>query len=358
MLVKTNDIKKEALGKEPLKVENTSRDKRFSSLKINEVNSKGKRKPYAEKKSQSIRVAEALYSVAEKQAIRMFNCGNFLAFERLNDGTHKIASAGFCKNRLCPLCMWKKSSLHFKQMKEVQEYLGTNAVSNSSRQNYLLLTLTVRNSSDVVSARADLKKLNSGVARFFRSKSLKFVKGYVRLSEVTFNCDSFSNSFKTYHPHVHCIVSVPSSYFSRNSGYYLSHKQIIKLWQETMGLDYEPTVDVREIDLEKNNCAVAEVSKYPIKYGKELETLYITNIDLYDEAIQGLWYVTRSVRMISYAGEFKEARKALKQVDVEQADLIADLETNTLIEHSTGLLDHFQWLGGAYIYTGTSLKDN
>ena len=73
------------------------------------------------------------------------------------------------------------------------------------------------------------------------------------------------------HPHIHCLILVPSSYFSHG---YIKQLEWQKQWMDAMRLDYVPVVDVRRArtksssggaTIEQSRAAALEASKYATK---------------------------------------------------------------------------------------------
>jgi hypothetical protein len=44
-----------------------------------------------------------------RRADRVSQCGSYLDFGVLPDGTKKLVKANFCRDRLCPMCNWRRS---------------------------------------------------------------------------------------------------------------------------------------------------------------------------------------------------------------------------------------------------------
>jgi hypothetical protein len=62
--------------------------------------------------------------------------------------------------------------------------------------------------------------------------------GWVRSVEVTRSLDG------TAHPHYHCLLAVPASYFGRD---YLKQADWTELWKQALRVNYAPIVDVRSV---------------------------------------------------------------------------------------------------------------
>ncbi|ESV53917.1 protein rep [Streptococcus agalactiae LMG 14747] len=125
----------------------------------------------------------------------------------------------------------------------------------------MFLTLTVRNvKGDDLNA--TLSSLTKSFDRLFRrAKVKKNLLGYLRSVEVTHN-----EKEKTYHPHIHVLLMVKSSYFAGKDNY-ISQKEWGEMWSRSLKVDYYPMVDIRGVKqsyygIEK---AIIETAKYPVK---------------------------------------------------------------------------------------------
>ena len=101
---------------------------------------------------------------------------------------------------------------------------------------YLLLTLTVRNCS-ILQLRETITEMNRAWDRLTKRKSWPAL-GFVRSLEITRGKDGSA------HPHFHCLLAVPPSYFGRN---YLSTAKWASMWADALRVDYTPICDVRII---------------------------------------------------------------------------------------------------------------
>jgi plasmid rolling circle replication initiator protein Rep len=92
--------------------------------------------------------------------------------------------------------------------------------------------------------------------------------GFVRSVEVTRSEDGKA------HPHYHCLLMVPSSYFGGNG--YITQAKWTELWKSCLKVDYTPIVDVRavkpkkvtDINSDTNSGlyqAICETLKYSVK---------------------------------------------------------------------------------------------
>ncbi len=81
----------------------------------------GKERPWKEHKLQSLAVAAAYEALGKSKYERVHNCSNYLNFiECSNDSTHpkRLKRANFCRDRLCPQCNERKSTVIAHQVKK------------------------------------------------------------------------------------------------------------------------------------------------------------------------------------------------------------------------------------------------
>ena len=74
-----------------------------------------------------------------RRADRVSQCGSYLDFGILPDGTKKLVKANFCRDRLCPMCNWRRSLKLYSQVSQVMDILESEGYC------FLFLTLTLRN---------------------------------------------------------------------------------------------------------------------------------------------------------------------------------------------------------------------
>ena len=212
---------------------------------------------------------------------------------------------------------------------------------------FLFATFTVKN-VDAENLETCINILNNKflylVSRnktFAPAKKLKQnLLGYLKAVEVTYNTKD-----KTYHPHLHVIFAVKSTFF-KNKQNYMTKKEWINLWQQALGVDYKPQTDIRAIKFGTAK-AVAEVAKYPVK------TAPILSLND-DEAVEVLKTLTLSLhkkRFVAYGGIFKTIKQELKLQDVEtDKDLVnTDIEQQERFNAVTAVLFKYNFKFGCYI---------
>ena len=198
----------------------------------------------------------------------------------------------------------------------------------SQKYEFIFLTLTQKNvSADEL--KDELDKILKAFNNFMRRKEMKAIKGWFRGLEITHNTDKKSKSYDTYHPHIHMILAVNKSYFkSRN---YINQKKFRELWQESLGIEYEPMVNVKRFkasnqkEIEKS---LAETSKYTVEKD---DFLLEDDYEMTDKTVETLDKALAYRRLVAWGGELKRIHKELNLDDVETGDLVnTDLEDEDL----------------------------
>lgn len=266
-------------------------------------------------------------------ADRVFNCGSLLEF-KISEDEHTLFRANFCKDRLCPMCQWRRSMKIFSQVSSCMNYLQ----SNNSSVRFIFLTLTVKNCS-AQDLPGLISKLETGWRNLTRHKRfIKSVLGSFRALEVTYN-----RLRDDFHPHLHIVLVVSSSYFKGSN--YIPQSVWSEMWSNAAGLDYDPVVDVRTIKDDGIGLgkAVAEVSKYAVKGADYLRFDRLTNAKIvyaFSTALYGR-------KLCSFTGVFREARKALSLDSVEDGDLVHTGD-EVLRDDIASSIIRYQWRFGCY----------
>ena len=199
--------------------------------------------------------------ITEAALEKLGRCGDHLIFNQCPNHSEEkhLAQADFCRNRLCPMCNWRKSLKMFSQMSEIVEKMTTD----HDGLRFIFLTLTVKNcKGEELSALIDAMNdgftlLTSKGKNLAASKAVKKnILGWFKTLEITYNIKA-----DTYHPHFHVVLAVPDSYFTRG---FTTTEKWVKLWRACMKLDYDPIVDVRSVDMAEKG-AVCEITKYAVK---------------------------------------------------------------------------------------------
>jgi len=208
-------------------------------------------------------LVQRLYAGSDLQryADRIQQCSKLLGFalqaQDSGDLKLKLRVCNTCHVRHCPVCQWRRSLVwrarFFEAIPRVRE--------DYPKARWVFLTLTVRN-CPLTALRDTLQAMNKGWERLTKLKAFPAL-GFVKSVEVTRNPETGEA-----HPHFHCLLVVPSSYFGQR---YLKHEDWVRLWQQSMRLDYTPVVNVKTVkpkpgtDGDGLTESVLEVLKYGIK---------------------------------------------------------------------------------------------
>lgn len=313
----------------------------FDILKQEEISQNEVNGKYTDKKKRSKYLVESYERLGmENKAEQVSNCGTFLEFRVYKDNTlkPKLHNANFCKDRLCPLCMWRRTKKIFGTVSTIMEHMD-------SKYRYLFLTLTIKNckANDLEKT---IDKLNYSFNKLTKNKQIKSMcKGYFKALEITYNQDT-----KEYHPHIHIIIVVNNSYFK--SRYYIKQSEFTAIWKNCLNVEYTPVVNIEKIKSEDNSglnftSAVSECAKYTVK---DEDYLSIKDLKERDNVVYTLYKALKGRRLCSYGGVMKDIKNQLKLED-EDGDLV-HIETENINEELEYIIIRYRWfVGVGYLYT-------
>ena len=287
-------------------------------------NSRGKDRNWRGRKVLSLRLADIFKELQYKDSLveRVATCGDTLRFIRNQDGSLKLYQAYFCKNKLSPMCSWRRSMKYAYQTSRIVD----EAIKQSPKGRFLFLTLTVKN-VEGEALNSTISQLTKSFDRLFkRAKVQRNLLGYLRSVEVTHNEDD-----KTYHPHIHVLMMVKSSYFKGKENY-ITQKEWGDMWSQSLKVSYTPMVDIRTVKETGKGLrgAVLETAKYPTKPIK----LDVENKQVVDDLYNGLY----RKRQLGYGGIFKEIKKRLALDDAENGDLVHTSDDKENISKGTEIV--------------------
>ncbi len=304
---------------------------------------KKKKRDWKKKKKQSLALSKIYRKISEdygykdyfRKFIRVKDCGNWLEFSSCPEGHEKkLKNANFCRDRLCPMCQWRKSLKLAHQIKEICHY----AVIENDDIDFLFLTLSAKN-VDYNNLDDEITKYMKSFRKLIRRKEVKnILEGYFKSLEITYNKNpNGNNKDLKYHPHLHILLVVNSNYFGRN---YITQERWTELWKKSMKLDYKPIVDIRKVKKVKNRNnevnefkiwkTAAELGKYSVKATEYLQE----DIEESKEVVFTLANALKYRRLTSYGGILKDLYKKLQMQDVddENSDLVNVEEKEELKE--------------------------
>lgn len=310
---------------------------------------------FTPKKKSSLLLSESYSRLGlSGKSQRVFDCGTFLEFahEISFDGTvsetGKLQTANFCRDRMCPMCSWRRSYKIFGQVSRIMEVIG-------GKYKFLFLTLTVPNCSGE-ELPGTLDRMMLAWRKLIRYKDFKIVKGFFRALEITRNKDYRSKSYGTYHPHFHVVIAVPLSYGKKA---YISRNRWLELWQKAMKDPSITQVDIRvakDKDLSENysqelSSAVAEIAKYAVK---DSDFIYPGQDELTDDVVSTLSGALFHRRLVAFGGVFQDAFDSLQLDDPEDGDLV---HINDKINPELALLIvKYGWSCGTYKMTDAHIR--
>ncbi len=265
---------------------------------------------FEQHKAYAALVASAMAEIPEfsKKEISLENCGTYLEL----DGDGILVASNLCRERLCPLCQWRRSLRVYGQTQKILDRLEPDGYA------YLHLVLTIPNckAADLYEQIGFLFRRSSALfsdrlypkgdqlARHCHFK--RAFRGVLRALEVTYNRER-----DDYHPHLHCLVAVRPSYFTGRD--YVSRDLMRLLWTGYAA----PLYDLDRLTLfqvymariregERNN-AVAEVAKYAVKpFHMELD------LDGYRRVLPVLHRALRGRRLLQLYGCIAQAARELR----------------------------------------------
>lgn len=288
---------------------------------LEDYSASGRKRPWSKHKMSNIELTK-LFEIArtideniltDSRMDSLRHCSDVVMFLQDVTGKRKLKSANFCRVRVCSMCNWRRSLKLFSQVS-----LITDAILREKKARFIFVTLTVKNvqghelTDTINKMNQAFKYLTSKGQTFAPAKNLKKnLLGYMKAEEITYN-----SKMRTFHPHIHVIFEVKPEYFAGRN--YTTKKSWISLWRSALHVDYDPSIDVRNI---KGGTAkaVAEVAKYPIK----LDT--VLKIEDKQHAALALIQLYRAIfgrRLVTFGGDFREYKRKLALDDVETGDLI------------------------------------
>ncbi len=267
-------------------------------------------------------------------------CGDALVFGQYVDPEtgevqRKLDAANFCRDRLCPLCQWRKSLVTFSQLSAIMDRIDETEPGLVP----VFLTLTMRNVpgeclADGVSHL--LEAWSRLTAKRTNPKLNALMAGWFRALEITYNAETGE-----WHPHIHSVVLMPPEYFT-DPALYRDHAAWVAEWRKALRVDYDPSVDVRTVKNDRAD-AVAEVSKYAVKPGEWVssdECVTDRNVELLANVLKGR-------RLVAFGGLMMQVRRELKQEDAETADLVkTDAREDELRSDLRVMVERYEWQAG------------
>nr|WP_172687526.1 protein rep [Staphylococcus arlettae]ARO44728.1 replication protein [Staphylococcus arlettae] len=225
------------------------------------------------------------------------DCNTFLSF--VADKTlekQKLYKANSCKNRFCPVCAWRKARKDALGLSLMMQY-----IKQQENKEFIFLTLTTPNVM-CEELENEIKRYNNSFRKLIKRKKVgSVIKGYVRKLEITYN-----KKRDDYNPHFHVLIAVNKSYFT-DKRYYITQQEWLDLWRDVTGISEITQVQVQKIR-QNNNKELYVMAKYS---GKDSD--YLINQKVFDAFYKTL----KGKQVLVYSGLFKEAKKKLKNGDLD-----------------------------------------
>ena len=191
---------------------------------------------------------------------RISECGLRLEYKIDGEDNKTLCNAYFCRDRLCPVCMWRLSRrLAWETNQIVDKYM-----KQCPDMIPIMIGLTVKNPKmgELSNMLNVLCHGDSGAWQLLRKwLARRGIKDYIRTVEVTFNSVS-----QTWHPHIHVFAFVPKEYFFKGNKNYISRDMLRAEWKHVCKLDYDPVVDIRR-------CYDKNGEKERIKIDSDIKTM-------------------------------------------------------------------------------------
>jgi plasmid rolling circle replication initiator protein Rep len=227
----------------------------------------------------------------------------------------KLRTAKFCRVRHCPVCQWRRSLMWKARAYKVLPKI----VEAYPKHRWLFLTLTVKNTGITI-LKESLKGMNNGFRRMVKLKAFPAI-GWLRSTEVTRGRDG------SVHPHFHCLLLVPSSYFGNK---YVKQSEWVEMWRNSMHLDYSPILDVQAV---KNGSTPMELIPELLKYCTK-ESDMIADREWFLELTKQM----HKVRSIATGGVLKQY---LRELEEDPENLIGEGDEDQQVDESAQLF--FGW---------------
>lgn len=265
-----------------------------------------------------------------RRADRVAQCGSEIEFGILQDGSKKLVKANFCRDRLCPMCNWRRSLKLYSQVSQVMDVL------ESQGYYFLFLTLTLRNCpwDDLPAA---IQAFLSGWRNLYHDAPVfrRAVCGTSRALEITVN-----HGARTYHPHLHVVLAVKPSYFKSKD--YISQAQWTQLWRSCCDISYDPIVNIKRI--KETSSGFKEISKYAVKGSDFL----VGSPELMQRHVSNFLAGLSGRRLVGSTGVFKRVQRELCLDDPETGDLVIT-DGQQLRDDVYCMIVRYGWSSGVYV---------
>lgn len=302
----------------------------LSIIPLNKFSNKGKK--WDKKKALADRVS-TLYGKSDDKyrQYKIEQCSTFIDYLIDPDIDElqflsKLQSRYLCRQRFCPVCQWRRVLKWQMRMEKMTHQLENNYPD----LRYIFLTLTVRN-CEIKDLRATIQKMNYGWRKMVARKRFPAI-GWLKATELTKPNNDPSNNLV--HPHFHIVMGVRPSYFSHG---YIKKQEWADMWRQSLGLDYDPIIDIRKaykedkqdrINSIQGNHPLSRALREALKYAIKDKHLTVDH-----KWLSVITSQLHNSRAISVGGIFKEY---LSEKDINDPGLLDE-------NHPEGLCMRFSW---------------
>lgn len=300
---------------------------------------------WTEKKKRAKAMAEKLKSLGPKykgRAARMQQCSEYIRLNVCeNCGTSHIEYAGLCRDRFCPVCIWRLSMRRFATMYQLVE--GLRVAYPEAPWQFVTLTAANCRPSELPEVLDEMYRAWNAITSTKKFKNK--IAGWARSLEITYNSEN-----NTIHPHFHILTmwhectEEPDDYiidrWLKGVQRYATRKA-----QDAQTIGWK--VD-RNTEDDKVIGAVIETYKYSVK-DTELDEMPLGTFRQVVEAMGGR-------RLVAFGGVIKEYAKEceLDRMDEAGNDDMEEMETklDKCIHCGSGQIAKViaAWAGNGYIW--------
>ena len=245
--------------------------------------------------------------VLQHMATSMEICGEVLAFAPDENGELRFRSSWFCRNRLCPMCIKRRSLKQYAEACRLVQAMPSGT--------WLHLVLTIPNVPFGELGEA-ISRMNRASSEFFREPVIRRAfRGVLRVLEVTYNPQR-----DDWHPHFHCLIWAPKSYCT-NPKLYIKHDRLLELWRAAVHL---PVKELYISRIRDPLAAVPEVVKYCFKPYTPDGVHGVSELEFYEMIYDAL----HGRRCIQTYGEIRKTVRALR-LDLEGEEDCSPIRADT-----------------------------
>lgn len=218
-----------------------------------------------------------------------------------------------CKSRVCPYCSEKTS----KKMIAIFNKNINKFYEENKKNVFFSLTLTVKN-CPIEGVKEEIEKISKGLEKLLTRKTFQslqnpeinpsksdcskkcfqgYVRGYVRKLEVDYSGPEEA------HPHFHIILCLKPCMLGKK---YISKNVLSLMWQEVMGLDYEPQVNMKRLRGKEQILQELNYLAKPLKIEENFRKcgkFFMIWLCKYEKQM-------KRKRDISFSGKCKELKKS------------------------------------------------